>query len=103
MKKNVVWWPAIVNESHVDKYGGYNYFQYSKNTWEYWCKRNDCLFVPFTEPIEEDLVKYRVNWQKALFVFDELEIVLETIRKQYYLLSMENHLSLYQIIYFDVL
>ena len=73
MKKNVVWWPAIVNESHVDKYGGYNYFQYSKNTWEYWCKRNDCLFVPFTEPIEEDLVKYRVNWQKALFVFDELD------------------------------
>ncbi len=73
MKKNVVWWPAIVNESHVDKYGGYNYFQYSKNTWEYWCKRNDCLFVPFTEPVEEDLVKYRVNWQKALFVFDELD------------------------------
>ena len=73
MKKNVVWWPAIVNESHVDKYGGYNYFQYSKNTWEYWCKRNVCLFVPFTEPVEEDLVKYRVNWQKALFVFDELD------------------------------
>ena len=73
MKKNVVWWPAIVNESHVDKYGGYNYFQYSKNTWEYWCKRNDCLFVPFTEPVEEDLVKYRVNCQKALFVFDELD------------------------------
>ena len=36
-------------------------------------KRNDCLFVPFTEPVEEDLVKYRVNWQKALFVFDELD------------------------------
>ena len=73
MKKNVIWWPAVVNESHIDKYGGYNYFQYSKKTWEYWCERNGCLFVPFTEPIEEDLVKYRVNWQKALFVFDELD------------------------------
>ena len=73
MKKNVIWWPAVVNESHRDKYGGYNYFQYSKKTWEYWCERNGCLFVPFTEPIEEDLVKYRVNWQKALFVFDELD------------------------------
>ena len=47
MKKNVIWWPAVVNESHIDKYGGYNYFQYSKKTWEYWCERNGCLFVPF--------------------------------------------------------
>ena len=29
MKKNVVWWPAIVNEEHKDKYGGYDYFEYS--------------------------------------------------------------------------
>ena len=73
MKKNIVWWPAIVNEEHKDKYGGYDYFQYSKNTWEYWCERNDCLFVPFTEPVEKDLFKFRPNWQKAIFVFDELE------------------------------
>ena len=73
MKKNVVWWPAIVNEEHKDKYGGYEYFEYSKKTWEYWCKRNDCLFVPFTEPVEKDLFKFRPNWQKAIFVFDELE------------------------------
>jgi len=73
LKKNVVWWPAVVNETHMSKYGGYDYFQYSKNTWEYWCERNDCLFVPFTEPVEEDLFRYRINWQKAIFLFDELE------------------------------
>ncbi len=73
MKKNVVWWPAVVNTEHTEKYGGYEYFQYSRNTWEYWCERNDCLFVPFTEPVEKDLFKYRVNWQKAIFLFDELE------------------------------
>ena len=73
MKKNVVWWPAVVNETHMSKYGGYDYFQYSKNTWEYWCERNDCLFVPFTKPVEEDLFRYRINWQKAIFLFDELE------------------------------
>ena len=39
MKKNVVWWPAIVNEEHKDKYGGYEYFEYSRKTWEYWCKK----------------------------------------------------------------
>tara|TARA_R110001583_G_scaffold35376_6_gene117818 strand:- start:8428 stop:9807 length:1380 start_codon:yes stop_codon:yes gene_type:complete len=73
LKKNVVWWPAVVNETHMSKYGGYDYFQYSKNTWEYWCERNDCLFVPFTKPVEEDLFRYRINWQKAIFLFDELE------------------------------
>ncbi len=26
MKKNVVWWPAIINEEHRDKYGNYKYF-----------------------------------------------------------------------------
>ena len=46
MKKNVVWWPAIVNEEHKDKYGGYEYFEYSRKTWEYWCKKNDVeLFI----------------------------------------------------------
>ena len=73
MKKNIVWWPAVVNEDHIGKYGGYQYFKYSRNTWEYWCKKNNCLFVPFIESVEKDLNKYRVNWQKILFVFDELE------------------------------
>jgi hypothetical protein len=57
----------------VDKYGGYDYFQYSRKTWEYWCKKNDCLFIPFEKPIEKDLNKFRINWQKAIFLFDELE------------------------------
>ena len=73
MTKNIVWWPAVVNKDHTDKYGGYDYFQYSRKTWEYWCERNNCEFVAFTEPIEKDLNRYRINWQKILFVFDELE------------------------------
>ena len=73
MKKNVIWWTGIVNPDHDDKYGGYEYFEYSKNTWKYWCEQNDCLFVEFNQPVETDLFKFRVNWQKALFVFDELE------------------------------
>tara|TARA_Y100000310_G_scaffold304312_1_gene343336 strand:+ start:24 stop:827 length:804 start_codon:yes stop_codon:yes gene_type:complete len=73
MKKNIVWWPAVINPEHSTKYGGYNYFDYSRKTWEYWCKKNDVLFVPFTEPVEGDLIRFRVNWQKCLFVFDELE------------------------------
>ena len=73
MKKNVIWWPAIVNPNHKDKYGGYGYFEYSRKAWEYWCKENDCILVEFTEPFEKDLSRINPNWQKALFVFDELE------------------------------
>ena len=75
MSKNVVWWTAIVNkrQDFVEKYGGYNYFEYSRKTWEYWCQENDCIFVPFTEPVEKDLIRFRPNWQKTMFVFDELE------------------------------
>ena len=46
---------------------------YSKKAWEYWCNKNDCIFVDFTEPVEKNLNEFRPNWQKAIFVFDELE------------------------------
>ena len=70
---NVVFWPAIKNQKLSEKYGGFDYFEYSKKSWKFWCEQNDCLFVEFSEPIESDLFRYRPNWQKAIFVFDELE------------------------------
>tara|TARA_Y100000310_G_scaffold339161_1_gene431005 strand:+ start:618 stop:1970 length:1353 start_codon:yes stop_codon:yes gene_type:complete len=73
MKKNVIWWPAVKNKDHSEKYGNFDYFEYSRKTWEYWCEKNDVLFVPFEEPVEQDLHEYRINWQKAIFVFDEME------------------------------
>ena len=73
MKKNVVWWPALNNPNHSEKYGGFSYFEHSRKAWEYWCEKNDVLFVPFTEPVENDFTKFRPQWQKCLFVFDELE------------------------------
>jgi len=73
MKKNVVWWPAIVHKENAHKYGNYDYFEYTRKSWEYWCERNDVLFVPFTEPVEDDLFRFRPNWQKIIFVFDELD------------------------------
>ena len=73
MKKNVIWWPALTNSEHSDKYGGFDYYQYSRKSWEYWCKKNDCIFVPFTNPIHDDFTQYRPQWQKCLYVFDELD------------------------------
>ena len=71
--KNVIWWTAINNPAHREKYGGYDYFEHSKKTWQYWCKKNNVEFVEFIEPRELDLKRFNPNWQKCLFVFDELE------------------------------
>ena len=73
MKKNVIYWIGVVNPDHKDKYGDYNYFEYSKNTWKHFCKRFNCHFVEVNAPVEKDLFKFRINWQKIIFVFDELE------------------------------
>ena len=85
MVKNVVWWPAIVHKENAHKYGNYDYFEYTRKSWEYWCERNDVLFVPFTEPVEDDLFRFRPNWQKIIFVFDELELA-------------QNHITLNDLI-----
>jgi len=71
--KNIIYWAGIKNPIHADKYGGYEYFEYSKRTWQYFCERYGCTFVEFSDPVESDLFQYRINWQKIIFVFDELE------------------------------
>ena len=73
MKKNVIWWVGVKNPQLNEKYGNYEYFDYSKNTWKHFCERYDCEFAEFSEPVEDDLFKFRINWQKAIFVFDELD------------------------------
>ncbi len=73
MSKNVIWWIGVINPQLNEKYGNYEYFDYSKNTWKHFCDRFDCEFVEFSEPVESDMFKFRINWQKTLFVFDELE------------------------------
>lgn len=73
MKKNVIFWCGIKNQAHNDKYGNFEYFEYTKATWQYFCKRFNCEFVEFNEPVQEDLFEYRVNWQKAIYVFDVLD------------------------------
>ena len=39
MSKNVIWWTAIVNPNHTEKSGGFGYFEYSRQAWEYWCRK----------------------------------------------------------------
>ena len=39
MSKNVVWWIGVKSEQYSEKYGGWEWLEYSRKTWEYWCKK----------------------------------------------------------------
>ena len=73
MKKNVVFWVGVKNEKYSKKYGGWEWIDITRKSWEYWCKKHDVIFFPFEIPVEEDLTKFRINWQKAIFCFDILD------------------------------
>ena len=73
MKKNVVWWIGVKNEKYAEKYGGWEWVDISRKTWEYWCKKHNVLFVPFDKPKHNDFIQYRPQWQKCIYVFDEID------------------------------
>ena len=73
--KNVVFWTGVKNEAPnmVEKYGGYEWMDISKKSWEYWCEKNDCIFYHYDKPSENDLKEFRVTWQRWFDVYNELE------------------------------
>tara|TARA_R110002110_G_scaffold70637_1_gene189286 strand:- start:888 stop:2231 length:1344 start_codon:yes stop_codon:yes gene_type:complete len=73
MSKNVIFWVGVKNQQYFEKYGGWEWMDISRKTWEYWCEKHDVIFFPMEKPIEDDLTKFRINWQKSIFCFDLLE------------------------------
>ncbi len=73
MKKNVVFWVGVKNKQYSEKYGGWEWMDLSRKSWEYWCNKNDVLFFPMEKPINDDLINYRINWQKSIYCFDLLD------------------------------
>ncbi len=73
MKKNVVFWVGVKNEKYSEKYGGWEWMDITRKSWEYWCKKHDVIFFPFEKLVEKDLTKFRINWQKAIYSFDILD------------------------------
>lgn len=52
------------------KYSDYSWMQYSKNTWEYWCKKNNVEFVHYDHCKEDDQMRFKINWQRWFDVLD---------------------------------
>ena len=71
--KNVIFWVGVKNQTYSEKYGGWEWMDISRKTWEYWCKKHDVIFFPMEKPINDDLVNYRINWQKSIYCFDLLD------------------------------
>ena len=72
MKQNVVFWTGIKNQSLSTKYGGFEWMEYSKQSWQYWCNKNNATLVTFEEPYT-DITTHRANWQKAIHCWDILD------------------------------
>ena len=75
MKKNVVFWIAVDNKDpHINKkHGGFKYFEYSKKTWQYWCKKNNVIFHHYNKCSHGDIIKHKPTWQRWFDVFNVLE------------------------------
>lgn len=63
---NVVFWVGVksTDSNTADKHGNFQYFDYSKNTWKYWCQRNGVLFYEYKQPSLEDTGTHKVTWQR---------------------------------------
>ena len=72
MKQNVIFWTGIKNNSLSTKYGGFEWMDYSRQSWQYWCDKNNVELITFEEPYS-DITTHRANWQKAIHCWDILD------------------------------
>jgi len=72
MKTNVVFWTGIKNQNLSTKYGGFDWMDYSKQSWQYWCDKNNVKLVTFEQPYTDPSI-HRANWQKAVHCWDILD------------------------------
>jgi hypothetical protein len=75
MKKNIVFWPGVVSESPLlnEKHGGFDYLEYSKLTWQHFCKKYGHVFIEYNKTAIPDTLNHRVNWQRWFELFDYVE------------------------------
>jgi hypothetical protein len=65
--KNVLFWCGVKGNEEVKnkfKYDDYSWMEYSKITWEYWCRKNNVIFLHYDKTSLEDQMKYKINWQR---------------------------------------
>ena len=71
--KNIVVIPIIRNDKHESKYGGFDWMEISKKTWQYWCDKHNYELVIYDKPVQDDLFRYRLTWQRWFDVINFLD------------------------------
>ena len=69
---NIVFWTGIKNQNLSTKYGGFEWMEASKQSWQYWCDKNNVMLVTFEDPYT-DITTHRANWQKAIHCWNILD------------------------------
>lgn len=75
MKKNIVFWIGVRSQDPLlhKKHGGFKYLDISKQSWEYWCKKNDVIFFEYHTSSEKDTGAHRPTWTRWFDLFPLLE------------------------------
>jgi hypothetical protein len=75
MKQNVVFWIGVRSNDTLlsNKHGNFEYLEYSKYTWQYWCKKNNVVFYEYNTPSNLDTGTHVVTWQRWFDIFDQLD------------------------------
>lgn len=75
--KNVVFWVGVKsNNQNIitrNRYGDFSWMDYSKLTWEYWCKKNNIEFIHYDIAHLDNHFKYEINWQRYFDVYSFIE------------------------------
>ena len=72
---NVVFWVGVKSEDPLlrEKHGDFQYFEYSKLSWKYWCEKNDIIFYEYNTPSLKDTGTHKVTWQRWFDLEDQLK------------------------------
>jgi hypothetical protein len=84
MKKNILFWIGVRSNDELlqQKHGGFKYLDISKQSWQYWCNKNDIIFYEYHTSSESDTRAHRATWTRWFDVFpliDELNIEFDKI------------------------
>tara|TARA_A100001011_G_scaffold207262_1_gene215460 strand:+ start:9592 stop:10389 length:798 start_codon:yes stop_codon:yes gene_type:complete len=75
MSKNVLFWIGVKSKDSLmqEKHGEFKYLDVGRKSWEWWCKKNDVIFLPYEQATEKDTGKHRVTWTRWFDVLDRVK------------------------------
>jgi len=84
MKKNIIFWIGVRSQDAMlqEKHGGFKYLDISKQSWQYWCIKNNIEFIEYHTTSEQDTNAHRATWTRWFDVFpivDSLNIDYDKI------------------------